>query len=410
MSVESRAAGGCTGWSSCLAMTGNRLKVLVLLGTRPEAIKLAPVVRALDKRSGRIASSVCSTGQHREMVQQVVDAVGLRIDTQLDAMSSGASLGGLTSRLFGDLDRLLAAEGPDWVVVQGDTTTAMVGALSAFYRRIRVAHVEAGLRTHDKWSPFPEEVNRSIITSVADLHFAPTLRAAENLRRSSIREESILLTGNTCVDSLMWTLETMGSGVPESLGSEVAEFVEGKRFILATSHRRESFGVGLENICRALLEAVERNSDSVVVFPVHRNPEVWGPVNRLLGGHPRIMLLAPVDYRALVWLMSRCFCIVTDSGGIQEEAPTLGKPVLIVRETTERQEVLEVGCARLVGTSQEAILAGLRALFDDRELYGAMSTVRSPFGDGHAAERIAQAIEDRGIEITDRAMNSAVTS
>lgn len=370
-----------------------RLKVAVLLGTRPEAIKLAPIVRELDRRASRIATRVCSSGQHREMVQQVVDAVGLRIDVQLDVMTAGATLGSLTSRLFENLDRLLAAETPDWVVVQGDTTTAMVGAMSAFYRRVCVAHVEAGLRTYDRWSPFPEEINRSIIGSVADLHFAPTLRAVENLRRAGVEDRAIVLSGNPVVDSLLWTLRDMGSEIPLELRAEVADFVVGKRLVLATSHRRESLGKGLESICQALLDVVEAQSDAVVVFPVHLNPEVWGPVHRLLGDHPRVKLVPPVGYGALVWLMKNCFCIVTDSGGLQEEAPTLGKPVMIVRDATERPEVVEAGCGRLVGTDRSSIFAGVSELFDSPSCYRSMSEVLNPFGDGHAAERIADALE-----------------
>lgn len=372
-----------------------RLKVVVLLGTRPEAIKLAPIVRALDRNAARVDTRVCSSGQHREMVQQVVDAVGLRIDVQLDVMTPGATLGSLTARLFAELDRLLAAETPDWLVVQGDTTTAMVGAMSAYYRRIGVAHVEAGLRTYDRFSPFPEEVNRSIVGNVADLHFAPTQRAVENLLVAGVERESIFLTGNTVVDSLLWTLKEIGTEVPVELQAEVAEFVAGRRLILATSHRRESFGAGLNSICGALLDAVELHSDAVVVFPVHLNPEVWGPVHRALGSHPRVKLLPPVGYRALVWLMNRCFCIVTDSGGIQEEAPTLGKPVMIVRETTERPEAVEAGCAKLVGTNRSSIAAGVCELFDNPSLYASMATARSPFGDGRASDRIAEALAAR---------------
>ena len=371
-------------------------RFLVIFGTRPEVIKLAPVVRALRGRPGDFETRVVSTGQHREMVQQALDAFGLKLDVQLDAMPSAKSLGRLTARLFDDLDQLLESEAPDWVLVQGDTTSAMVGAMCAFYRRIKVGHVEAGLRTGNRWSPFPEEINRTFIGHVADLHFAPTTKSAENLRRAGASEKSICVTGNTVVDALLWVSEGLRDQVPAGIDAEVVRFVEGKRLVLVTSHRRESFGEGLENICRALLGTVEQYPDAAIVYPVHLNPNVRGPVHRLLGGHPRIKLLEPIGYLPLVWLMQRSYCIFTDSGGIQEEAPSLGKPVLIMRDTTERPEVVEAGCARLVGASTANILAGARDLFDDRATYQAMSHVRNPFGDGRASERIAQLLAEHG--------------
>ena len=364
--------------------------VLVLFGTRPEVIKLAPVVRALRQRPADFVTRVCSTGQHREMVQQALDAFDLMLDVQLDAMSSAKSLGRLTARLFDDLDQLLETEAPDWVIVQGDTTSAMVGAMCAFYRRIKVGHVEAGLRTGNRWSPFPEEINRTFIGHVADLHFAPTSRSADNLRRSGVPEQSIHVTGNTVVDALLWVSESLKENLPPGLDTDVPHLIDGKRLVLVTSHRRESFGEGLENICRALLGTVERYPDAVIVYPVHLNPNVHNPVYRLLGCHPRIKLLAPVGYLPLVWLMRRSYCILTDSGGIQEEAPSLGKPVLIMRDTTERPEVIDAGCARLVGANAENILAGVSELFENRAAYHAMSRVKSPFGDGQAGRRIAE--------------------
>jgi UDP-N-acetylglucosamine 2-epimerase len=367
-------------------------RVMVLFGTRPEVIKLAPVIRELRRRSDRFATSVVSTGQHREMVDQALDAFALTADVRLDAMSSAGSLGQLTARLFADLDRLLDTQAPDWVIVQGDTTSAMVGAMSAFYRRIRLGHVEAGLRTFDRRAPFPEEINRTIIGQVADLHFAPTARAAENLRRAGVAADAIHVTGNTAVDALLWASAQLNGEAPAEIDSSVARFIAGKRLVLVTSHRRESFGTGLENICRALLEVVERYPDAVIVYPVHLNPNVRAPVKRLLGDHPRVMLIEPAGYLALVWLMKRCFCIFTDSGGIQEEAPSLGKPVLIMRESTERPEVVEAGCARLVGTRIESILAGAQSLFEVPSVYASMAQVKNPVGDGHASQRIVEAL------------------
>ena len=371
-------------------------KILVLFGTRPEVIKLAPVVRALRRHPEAFDPRMVSSGQHREMVQQALDAFALKPDVTLDAMASAMSLGRLTARLFADLDQLFDVEKPHWVLVQGDTTSAMVAAVSAFYRRIKVGHVEAGLRTYNRWSPFPEEINRTYIGQVADLHFAPTKGSADNLRRAGAPEQSIHVTGNTVVDALLWVGEGLRDSMPPGLPESVPGFLQGNRLVLVTSHRRESFGKGLENICRALLGTVERYSDAVVVYPVHLNPNVREPVHRLLGKHPRIKLLEPLGYLPLVWLMQRSYCIFTDSGGIQEEAPSLGKPVLIMRDTTERPEVVEAGCARLVGTDSGQILAGARELFEDPEAYSAMASVKNPFGDGRAAERIADILLSQG--------------
>ena len=365
-------------------------RVLVLLGTRPEVIKLAPVVHALRERPSAFLTRVCSTGQHREMVQQALDVFGLKPDVQLEAMSSANSLGQLTARLFNDLDQLLDVEKTDWIIVQGDTTSAMVGAMSGFYRHIKVGHVEAGLRTFNRASPFPEEINRTFIGHIANLHFAPTTKAADNLLQARVPKEHIHVTGNTVVDALLWVSEGLERKAPSGLDPAVSHLIEGNRLVLVTSHRRESFGAGLESICGALVKTVERYPDAAIVFPVHLNPNVQEPVRRLLGGHPRIKLLGPVDYPQLVWLMRRSYCILTDSGGIQEEAPSLGKPVLIMRDTTERSEVIEAGCARLVGTNAETILAGVRDLFEDRAIYQSMANVKNPFGDGQAGRRIAE--------------------
>ena len=363
-------------------------RILVLFGTRPEVIKLAPVIRALRERSNEFDCRICTTGQHREMANQAMREFSLTPDIRLDAMASGRSLGELTSRLFMDMDQLLEQERPDWLIVQGDTTSAMVGAMSAFYRRIKIGHVEAGLRTGDRWSPFPEEINRTLIGDVADIHFAPTERAASNLRASGISESSIHVTGNTVVDALLWAIEMMGNEMPPDLDRDLIDSFRDRRLILVTSHRRESFGKGLENVCRALKDVVKHHSDAVIVYPVHLNPNVRGPVVKLLGGESRIHLIEPVGYRALVYLMKQSYCILTDSGGIQEEAPSLGKPVLIMRDVTERPEVVDAGCGRLVGTSADAIAGAASELLENRAAYEKMAKVKNPFGDGKAAERI----------------------
>jgi UDP-N-acetylglucosamine 2-epimerase (non-hydrolysing) len=364
-------------------------KLLVIFGTRPEVIKLAPVIRELRRREEVFECRVCSTGQHREMVTQALEPFELRADIQLDAMSDAQSLGRLTSRLFGDLDAVLGAEKPDWVLVQGDTTSAMAGGVSAFYRHIKVGHVEAGLRTHNRWAPFPEEVNRAFISQVADLHFAPTSGAAENLRKMGIPETDIHVTGNTAIDALFWMRDKMRNRPPPNIGEDVQSILEGHRLLLVTGHRRESFGEGLANTCWSLKRIVNEHTDVVIVYPVHLNPNVHEPVHRILDSHPRIKLLPPVSYPALVWLMQKSHFILTDSGGIQEEAPALGKPVLILRDTTERPEAVDAGCALLVGTEPARIEECARELLSAGSLYQAMSQARNPFGDGSAAARIA---------------------
>jgi UDP-N-acetylglucosamine 2-epimerase len=307
-------------------------------------------------------------------------------------MSSGKSLGMLTSRLFYDIDKILEVELPDWLIVQGDTTSAMVGAMCAFYRKIKVAHVEAGLRTFDKWSPFPEEINRTIIGKLAEFHFAPTKKSADNLLHAGVPPEAVFITGNTVVDALLWISRSISIKAPTEFDSEVTSLIEGKRLVLVTSHRRESFGEGLANICRAIRAIVEQYGDVVVVYPVHLNPRVQEPVHRLLGDHPRIKLLPPIGYVPLIWLMKNSYIILTDSGGLQEEAPAFGKPVLILRDTTERTEALEAGCARLVGTKKDDILAAAGELFDNSEAHRVMASVKNPFGDGLAAERITETL------------------
>lgn len=361
--------------------------VYVVLGTRPEAIKLAPVVRAFRNR-GNVDCKLVSTGQHRQMVDQALEAFDLSVDVQFDSMSHASSLAKLSSRIFSDLDDLFHSTPPDWILVQGDTTTAMIGAMTAFYRRIAIGHVEAGLRTYNRWSPFPEEVNRSIISRVADIHFAPTSRSAENLYKEGISKEAVHVTGNTVVDALLNVAKKVARNSPAEIDRSIPDWIGDRRLVLVTSHRRESFGEGLESICKALLEIIQKYPDVVIIYPVHLNPNVKEPVYRLLGGQPRIRLLPPVGYESLVYLMQKCHCIFTDSGGIQEEAPSLGKPILIMRDTTERPEVVDAGCARIVGTSTTGILQGAAEVLENERTYESMSHRRNPFGDGLASERI----------------------
>ena len=363
------------------------LKVLVALGTRPEAIKLAPVVLELNRRR-EFRCVLCVTSQHREMLEPMLKFFGLSPAHDLDVMRPNQQLGELTGRVLAGMDRVLEAERPDWVVVQGDTTTAMAAGLAAYYRKIRVAHVEAGLRTHNRFSPFPEEINRRLVGVLADLHFAPTDLAVRNLRKEGISPSSIVLTGNTVTDALLWAAGSIRKNPPQ-MPAGIPPAKKGRKLVLVTGHRRENFGGGLEQICRALKAAAGERPELDFVYPVHLNPNVKAPVNRLLGGHPQIFLTAPVDYPVLVALLKRAWLVVTDSGGIQEEAPTFGVPVLVTRDTTERPEGIRAGNARLVGTDGPAILRWIRKLSADAAAYGRMSRARNPYGDGHAAKRIA---------------------
>ena len=362
-------------------------KVLVALGTRPEAIKLAPVVLELNRRR-EFRCVLCVTSQHREMLEPMLKFFGLSPAHDLDVMRPNQQLGELTGRVLAGMDRVLEAERPDWVVVQGDTTTAMAAGLAAYYRKIRVAHVEAGLRTHNRFSPFPEEINRRLVGVLADLHFAPTDLAVRNLRKEGISPSSIVLTGNTVTDALLWAAGSIRKNPPQ-MPAGIPPAKKGRKLVLVTGHRRENFGGGLEQICRALKAAAGERPELDFVYPVHLNPNVKAPVNRLLGGHPQIFLTAPVDYPVLVALLKRAWLVVTDSGGIQEEAPTFGVPVLVTRDTTERPEGIRAGNARLVGTDGAAILSWIRKLAGDSAVYARMARARNPYGDGQAAKRIA---------------------
>ena len=367
-------------------------KVMVVFGTRPEAIKMAPVVHALRERDN-LQVQVAVTAQHRQMLDQVLALFDIVPDHDLDLMQPGQTLPALFSRILDAMSALLERERPDLVVVHGDTSTTLATALSAFYARVPVAHVEAGLRTHDMQAPWPEEANRRLTAPLARLHFAPTTRARDNLLSEGIAPGEIEVTGNTVIDAL---LDVAGSiaGNP-ALGTQLdAQWDlpdDGRRLLLVTGHRRENFGDGFEQICTALARLAERD-DVRIVYPVHLNPNVQEPVRRILGSARNVHLVTPQDYLPFVRLMTRAHLILTDSGGIQEEAPSLGKPVLVMRETTERPEAIDAGTVRLVGTDAERIVAEANRLFDDPVAYEAMARAHNPYGDGQAARRIAARI------------------
>ncbi|MDY6084094.1 MAG: UDP-N-acetylglucosamine 2-epimerase (non-hydrolyzing) [Dialister sp.] len=359
------------------------IKVMTIFGTRPEAIKMAPVVRELLARPG-VDVKVCLTAQHREMLDQVVSLFGLPVDYDLDIMRSGQSLFDITARVLRGLEEVLAKERPDYVLVHGDTTTTFTAALAAFYQQIPVAHIEAGLRTWNLSSPFPEEANRQLTGILANIHFAPTETAKRNLLRENKKAASIFVTGNTVIDALLATVKKR-----YMFADPVIEAIEEhKRVVLVTTHRRENLGAPMHNVYRALRRIVERVPDTEVVFPVHRNPLVREAVSEELDGVPGIHLVDPMEYEPFTNLMARSAIVLTDSGGIQEEAPSLGKPVLVLRNTTERPEAVEAGTVRLVGTDEERIYETAYELLTNEKAYRAMAEAVNPYGDGKAAERI----------------------
>ncbi|HUC79682.1 MAG TPA: UDP-N-acetylglucosamine 2-epimerase (non-hydrolyzing) [Flavisolibacter sp.] len=359
------------------------MKVSVVFGTRPEVIKLATLVKAFEKQSD-IELNVCFTGQHKEMVLPLIDFFELKVDRHLNLMQHNQTLATLTANVVAAMDGYFAETQPDIVFVQGDTTTAMCAAMAAFYRKIKIAHVEAGLRTHNMFSPFPEEMNRSVISLMADLHFAPTQGAQNNLLRENISEDKILVTGNTVIDALLFTLQKVKQYPEYNIGTDF----DNKKIVLITGHRRENFGDGFENICCAIRELAEAFPDFQFVYPVHLNPNVQEPVKRILQGLHNVQLLPPMDYIRFTQLMQKSYLILTDSGGIQEEAPVLGKPVLVMRDTTERPEAMQAGTAKLIGTTQQDIVDHVTELIVNKDLYLQMSMAVNPFGDGTAAEKI----------------------
>jgi len=365
--------------------------ILVVFGTRPEAIKLFPVIRALGQRPG-IRVRTCVTAQHRGLLDQVLAIADLSPDVDLDLMEPGQSLDRLTARLLVGLGETMDAERPDLVVVQGDTATAMAGALAAYYRRIPVAHVEAGLRSGDILHPWPEEVNRRIVAPIAAHHFAPTDTAAAALLAETIDPATVHVTGNTVIDALHWTEARVAADPSLAAGlDDVARRFAGKRIVLVTTHRRENFGGGMEAIARAIGRIAAR-ADVAVLFPVHPNPAVGPVMDAILGHRENVARIEPLDYPHFVRALGLCDLVLTDSGGVQEEAPALGKPVLVMRETTERPEGVVAGTARLVGTDEDRIVSEVFTLLDDSEAHAAMARAHNPFGDGHAAERIAETL------------------
>lgn len=366
------------------------MKTLFVFGTRPEAIKMAPLITELAADSS-FEVSVCVTGQHREMLDQVLRLFDLEPDHDLKLMRPNQTLSHITAAVLTGLEPVLATERPDWVIVQGDTTTTFAASLAAFYNRVRVAHVEAGLRTRNRYAPWPEEMNRVLTTQVADIHFAPTEVSRQNLLHDGIAAERIHVTGNTVIDALLQVRDRIVRDplLQEELAERFSMLDERNELILVTGHRRENFGSGFEAICEALADLVRRNPKVEIVYPVHLNPNVQEPVRRILGAvEGRVHLIEPVDYVPIVYLMNRARFIVTDSGGIQEEAPSLGKPVLVMRDTTERPEAVTAGTVRLVGTERQRIVEESERLLQDASHYEAMSVAHNPYGDGLASKRI----------------------
>lgn len=363
-------------------------KHLIIFGTRPEAIKMAPLVKEFQKHED-FETRVCVTAQHREMLDQVLDFFEIIPDFDLDLMKPNQNLYTLTADIITGLKTVLEEYKPDYVYVHGDTSTSSVAALAAFYAGAKVCHVEAGLRTHDKWSPFPEEMNRQLTGRLADFHFTPTAASRENLLNENIRPENILVTGNTVIDALIDSAEKVKTLEHKEIKILETLIDPGKRLILVTGHRRENHGQGFINICEALKEITLANPEVQIIYPVHLNPNVQKPVYEILGDTGNIYLIEPLSYPAFVWAMNHSYLIITDSGGVQEEAPSLGKPVLVMRDTTERPEAVEAGTVVLVGTDKEKIVAEANSLLTDNERYEMMSGLHNPYGDGKACERIA---------------------
>ncbi len=372
-------------------------KVLFIFGTRPEAIKMAPIIRLMEQTDG-VGGLCCVTAQHRGMLDQVLALFGIVPEYDLDLMTPGQDLVDLTARMLPALKQVLQQEKPDVVLVHGDTTTSFVAALAAFYARIPVGHVEAGLRTWDLTRPYPEEANRQLTSRLAALHFAPTAGARDNLLAEGVPATRIHVTGNTVIDALLYVRSQLPKTPQEQqhrFGLDLARLLGGQeRMVLVTGHRRENFGQGFVNICQALQWIAQQEPDLLIVYPVHLNPQVLQPVNRLLGDIPNIHLIPPVDYLTFVALLNRCTLVLTDSGGVQEEAPSFGKPTLVMREVTERPEAVLAGSALLTGTDTKKIVDAVQTVLADADVYRRMASVDNPFGDGHGAERIVKIVRD----------------
>jgi UDP-N-acetylglucosamine 2-epimerase (non-hydrolysing) len=376
------------------------MKILAVFGTRPEAIKMAPLIKELEKNS-KFNISVCVTAQHREMLDQVLTIFNIKPDYDLDIMRQGQNLYDITASVIVGLSPVLVRECPDLVLVHGDTTTTLAASIAAYYQKIKVGHIEAGLRTGDKYAPFPEEMNRRITGSIADLHFSPTNEAAENLIKEGVSKSKIFITGNTGIDALKLAIAKI---YDQDTNLEIElerkfEFLDfKKKLILMTGHRRENFGEGFNNICEALKNIAQSNSDIEIVYPVHLNPNVREPVNRILRSNQlkNIHLIEPQEYLQFVYLLNRSYFVITDSGGIQEEAPSLGKPVLVLRETTERPEAVSAGTVQLVGTSSDKITLAANVLINNKKKYEEMSTAHNPYGDGNACKYIIKELLNQG--------------
>ena len=364
------------------------IKVMLVFGTRPEAIKMAPLVKELEKNS-EVDVKVCVTAQHREMLDQVLEIFKITPDYDLDIMTKGQTLAGITTKALEGLSDVMSKEKPDLVLVHGDTTTTFVASLAAFYNKIKIGHVEAGLRTYDKYSPYPEEMNRKLTTALADIFFAPTENNKNNLLKEGIPEEKIFVTGNTAVDAMRYTVSKEYKFEDEDL--KKVDF-ENKKTILVTAHRRENLGEPLENICKAIKEIVQNNEEVEVVYPVHLNPVVQDTAKSILGNMDRVHLIKPLDAMIFQNVMDRSYMVMTDSGGVQEEAPSVGKPVLVLRTETERPEAIKTGTLKLAGTDKNNIVKLANELLEDKDEYARMSTAKNPYGDGLASQRITDSI------------------
>ena len=367
-------------------------KILLIFGTRPEAIKLAPLIKEFRKYKSKFDIKVCVTAQHREMLDQVLNFFGIIPDYDLDLMKPGQNLYKLTSDIIRLLKPILEDYSPNYVFVHGDTTTTMASAIASFYSGAKVCHIEAGLRTNNKLSPFPEELNRQITTRICDYHFAPTENSKENLIKENISENNIFITGNTVIDALFQSVNLLNDN-PTKVSNDLESKISGKDLILVTGHRRENHGDGFERICTALKEISEKREDILIVYPVHLNPNVQEPVKRILSEVVNVLLIDPLSYPDFIWIMNRSKIIITDSGGVQEEAPSLGKPVLVMRDTTERPEAVDAGTVILVGTNKDLIVSEVLDLLDNEDRYKKMSQLHNPYGDGKSCERIVEYID-----------------
>ncbi len=371
-------------------------RVLFIAGTRPEAIKLAPVIKYFNRQAGTFETLLCSTGQHREMLTQAFLDFELTPDIALNVMQPDQTLATLSARLFQAVDAVYERHKPDWIMVQGDTTTVMIASLAAFYRQIKIGHIEAGLRSFDRQHPFPEEINRRVAGLVADRHFAPTPQARQNLIREGVDDAFITVTGNTVIDALLWMVQKTRIERPRVPARVEQILRNNKPFVLITGHRRESFGRGFENVCLAIRDLAQALPHVAFVYPVHLNPHVQKPVMEILDGIPGVLLIEPQTYKPFIRLMDACTLILTDSGGVQEEGPSLGKPVLVMREVTERPEGVEAGTSILVGANRENIVCEVKRLLADEQARETMTRCTNPYGDGHASARIfgAMALEN----------------